>query len=224
MLPASRLKGIKSKWNRNHHTKHGSAWIKTANSLKDYMLHQKTNEWHQKSKRTSWAKCNLCKIGALVHHQTYSSKKIDKKRSKWKDLCSGMPKRDSCSRNQLFHLEILSLPWSPLCYFIWIIFSLFRAYSGFTAWWEHFAVAPCVMQIRCQYTPWDMSVLGLKNGPLLKLLHLATQVRHTTQAASALLEFSWKQVTCTDPPLADFKHLKKLKVELSYEWEAFSLS
>lgn len=177
MLSTSRLKGTKSKWNRNHHTAHGSAWIKkkkTASSLINCVLHQKKkkkyNEWHQKSKWTSRLELIICaKGGALVHHQTYSSKNWQK-RSKWKDLCSGMPKRDSCSRNQLFHLEILSLPWTPLCYFVWIISRLFRTYSGFTAWWEHFTVRSCVMQIRLEYTPWDMSVLWLVNGRLQKPL------------------------------------------------------
>lgn len=119
MLSTSWLKGIKSKWNRNHHTEHGSAWIKTANSLIYCMLHQKKGEKNQRNQRITpeikghlpGRSANLCKRRALDHHQTYSSKNWQK-RSKWKDLCSGMPKRDSCSRNQLFHLEILSLPWN----------------------------------------------------------------------------------------------------------------
>ena len=160
MLSTSRLKGIKSKWNRNHHTAHGSAWIKkkTANSLIYCMLHQKQRMTSEiKVHLLGWSG-NLCEGGALIKNR--------QKRSKWKDLCSGMPKRDSCSRNQLFHLEILSLPWTPLFYFMWIISRLFRTYSGFTAWWEHFTVGSCVMQIRPEYTPWDMSVLLIVNSLL----------------------------------------------------------
>lgn len=60
MLSASWLKGIKSKWNRNHHTEHGSAWRNTANSLTYRTLHQKPKKWHQNSKPTSWVGVLIC--------------------------------------------------------------------------------------------------------------------------------------------------------------------
>lgn len=109
--PVSWLKRIKSKWDTNHRTEQSWAWIKrTANSLI-----KKTNGWDQKSKSTLQS-AYLCKNGGgggtKVRIKCTWVKKLVKKMVKWKDLCSGMPKRDSCSRNQLFHLEIVSLPRS----------------------------------------------------------------------------------------------------------------
>lgn len=122
---------------------------------------------------------NWCKGGALVHHQTYSSQNWQK-RSKWKDLCSGMPKRDSCSRNQLFHLEISSFN----TWLLRILARLFCTNSGFTAWWEQ--LTHCGSQCkktRPEYPPWDMSVLGLMNDNAANL-HLATQTWDTQPQAA----------------------------------------
>ena len=126
-----------------------------------------------------------------------------------------MPKRDSCSRNQLFHLEILSLPWTPFCYFFnffsydWfpdslVLIQVSQRGENISLW------VPVLCKSEPEYTPWDMSALRLVNSRLWKpLVCISPLIRetHTSSSrwASTLLGFPWKQGEWTDPLWADTK-------------------
>ena len=126
-----------------------------------------------------------------------------------------MPKRDSCSRNQLFHLEILSLPWTPFCYFFFffsydwfpdslVLIQVSQRGENISLW------VPVLCKSEPEYTPWDMSALRLVNSRLWKpLVCISPLIRetHTSSSrwASTLLGFPWKQGEWTDPLWADTK-------------------
>lgn len=123
---------------------------KTANSLIYCVLHQKNQRMTSEIIEHLLGRSdNLCKGGALVHHQTYSSKKIDKKGQNEKTCALACLKETAAVETSSFilrfwvflehHFAIFSYDWFP---------GLARTYSGFTAWWEHFTVGSCVMQIR----------------------------------------------------------------------------
>lgn len=113
-------------------------------------------------------------------------KKLVKKMVKWKDLCSGMPKRDSCSRNQLFHLEIVSLPRSLFATsfdFFFVFPSLFYTYR-FDSMGTSFTVGACDTPIRHHSTPWHRSVLRLADG-CLQNKHLSERDTHNSSSSCA---------------------------------------
>ena len=158
---------------------------------------------------------NLCKGGALVHHQTYSSKKIDKKGQNEKTCALACLKETAAVETSSFILRF----WVFLEHHF-AIFFFFFSYDWFpdslvliqvSQRGENISLwVPVLCKSEPEYTPWDMSALRLVNSRLWKpLVCISPLIRetHTSSSrwASTLLGFPWKQGEWTDPLWADTK-------------------